>query len=223
MTGFLSRGTQPKLSMLRQGPEHRRMSAPPRHRSWTRPAGWLSELQCHMHLTSGNMLGIVSWFITMYNYHHVPNMNVILWPIVSPFLQARPFKGLLQFIDAFFAIYINPWQPTAAGGVHAKRTHCQLSWYRLWIRSQLRNLFGGEPAIVWKCLKGRSIEQWILMGMCVPEFCIHVSPTGGHIYDSVAVSLQEQMAFHISLPWLGTVISQPLDSWNFRQTLGLLD
>ena len=32
------------------------------------------------------------------------------------------------------------------------------------------------------------------------QFCIHVSPTGGHIYGSVAVSLQEQMAFHIILP-----------------------
>lgn len=58
----------------------------------------------------------------MYNYHHVPNMNVILWPIVSPFLQARPFKGLLHFIDDLFF---------AAGGVHAKRAYCQLSWYRL--------------------------------------------------------------------------------------------
>lgn len=49
-------------------------------------------------------------------------MNVILWPIVSPFLQARPFKGLLHFIDDLFF---------AAGGVHAKRAYCQLSWYRL--------------------------------------------------------------------------------------------
>lgn len=106
MTGFLSRGAQLKLSMLRQGSEHRRMSAPPRHRSWTRPAGWLSEPRCHMHLTSGNMLGIVSWFITMYNYHHVPNMNVILWPIVSPFFAGTPIEGLLQFIDVFILQYI---------------------------------------------------------------------------------------------------------------------
>ena len=201
MTGFLSRGAQLKLSMLRQGSEHRRMSAPPRHRSWTRPAGWFSELRCHMHLTSGNMLGIVSWFITTYNYHHVPNMNVILWPIVSPFLQARPFKGLLQFIGAFFCKVIYKSLTTHSG----RWRTCKMRTLPAVVVQTLNTIPIAEP--IWRRASNslKMFERQINRAMnfdgnvCL-QFCIHVSPTGGHIYGSVAVSLQEQMAFHIILP-----------------------